>query len=592
MRDREKIRNFSIIAHIDHGKSTLADRILERTNAIDPRLMKEQLLDSMDLERERGITIKARAVNLSHRGYDLNLIDTPGHVDFAHEVSRSLAACEGAVLVVDASKGVQAQTVSNFKIAMEEDLVIIPVVNKIDLPVANPERVSRQLQNFFPFNKDEIIFTSARTGEGVDEILDAVISRVPAPCGDDDMPLKALIFDSVYDNYKGVLAFIKVVEGSLSSGDKLKFMRTGNTFVTTETGVFKPAHHPVDRLSSGMVGYVAAHIRDVADVRVGDTATTENKPAGAPLPGYAVARPMVFSSIYPSEDTSFEDLQDAIEKLRLNDASFMYERENSPSLGYGFRCGFLGLLHLEIILARLEREYDLNLITAAPSVLYRVKPRNGEMFEVDNPGKFPSWGEIELIMEFFVRVTIVTPESCVGKIMTLCKNKRGIFLESSYMDEDTVSIVLEMPIGEIMTDFFDKLKSVSSGYASFEYERLEWRESDLVKLDIMLNGELIHCFSTIIHRSKAYERGRELVSKLKEAIPSQQIPVAIQAALGGDIIARETKRAYRKDVTAKLYGGDVTRKRKLLEKQKKGKKKMKRFGKIYLPREAFLAVIK
>lgn len=592
MCNREKIRNFSIIAHIDHGKSTLADRVLERTHSIDPRLMKEQLLDSMDLERERGITIKARAVNLGYGGYDLNLIDTPGHVDFAHEVSRSLAACEGAVLVVDAAKGVQAQTVSNFKIAMEEDLVIIPVINKIDLPMANPGRVSRQLQNIFPFHEDEIIFTSARTGEGVDEILDAVVSRVPPPEGDDNRPLKALIFDSVFDNYKGVLAFIKVVEGSLSSGDRLKFMGTGKTFVTTEAGVFKPAHHPVERLSSGMVGYAAAHIRNVSDVRVGDTATIENRPAGAPLPGYSEARPMVFSSFYPSEETSFEDLQTAIEKLRLNDASFMYERENSPSLGFGFRCGFLGLLHLEIILARLEREYDLNLITAAPSVLYRVKSQSGEMLEVDNPGKFPPPGEIDSIFEFFVKVTLVAPENCLGKIMTLCKNRRAVFLESSYMDEETVSVSLEMPIGEIMTDFFDRLKSVSSGYASFEYERLEWRESDLVKLDIMLNGELMHSFSTIIHRSRAYERGRELASRLKDAIPGQQIPVAIQAAIGGEIIARETKRAYRKDVTAKLYGGDVTRKRKLLEKQKKGKKKMQKFGKIYLPREAFLSVMK
>ncbi len=592
MNTREKIRNFSIIAHIDHGKSTLADRILEKTHAVDPRLMKEQLLDSMDLERERGITIKARAVNLPYKGYDLNFIDTPGHVDFAHEVSRSLAACEGAVLVVDASKGVQAQTVSNFKIAMEEDLVIIPVINKIDLPIANPERVSKQLQNLFPFREDEIIFSSAKSGDGVEAILDAVVERVPPPEGADEVPLKALIFDSVFDNYKGVLAFIKVVEGGLSPGDRIKFMGTGNTFITTETGVFKPAHHPVKRLTAGMVGYVAAHIRNVSDVRVGDTATTENKPAASPLPGYAEAKPMVFSSLYPSEDSSFEDLQEAIEKLRLNDASFSYERENSPSLGYGFRCGFLGLLHLEIILARLEREYDLNLITAAPSVLYRIKPRGGEVFEVDNPAKFPAWSGIESIFEFFVKVNIVSPESCVGKVMALCKNKRGNFLESSYMDEDTVSILVEMPIGEIMIDFFDKLKSVSSGYASFEYEKLEWRESDLVKLDIILNGEVIHCFSTIIHRSKAYDRGRELASKLKETIPSQQIPIAIQAAIGGDIIARETRRAFRKDVTAKLYGGDVTRKRKLLEKQKKGKKKMKRFGKIYLPREAFLAVMK
>ncbi len=592
MTEQRAIRNYSIIAHIDHGKSTLADRILEHTHAISPRLMKEQVLDSMDLERERGITIKARAVNLSYRGYVLNLIDTPGHVDFTHEVSRSLAACEGAVLVVDATKGVQAQTVSNFNIAMEENLVIIPVINKIDLQIANLERVQKQLQNIFPFRPEEIIYASAKTGEGVEKILDAVVERIPPPSGEKNMPLRAMIFDSVFDNYKGVLVFIRVVEGCLANGTKLKFMGTGKTFIATEVGVFKPAHNPVGELSAGMVGYIAANIRDVSDVRVGDTVTAANSPAREPLPGYSVARPMVFSSFYPAEGAGFLDLKEAIEKLRLNDSSFSYERENSPSLGYGFRCGFLGLLHLEIILARLEREYDLNLITAAPSVLYRIRLKNGQVIEADNPGRFPPLNEMEAILEFIVKTNVVAPEDCIGQIMTLCKNKRGIFLESSYLDENTVSVKFEMPIAEIMTDFFDKLKSVSSGYGSFEYERLEWRESNLVKLDVLINGELVQCFSSMVHRSKAYERARELVLKLKDAIPSHQIPVAIQAAVGGEVLARETKKAFRKDVTAKLYGGDVTRKRKLLEKQKKGKKKMKQFGKIFIPQEAFLAVLK
>ena len=589
---QSKIRNFSIIAHIDHGKSTLADRLLEFTHTIDPRSMREQVLDDMELERERGITIKARAVNLSYNNYALNLIDTPGHVDFTHEVSRSLAACEGALLVVDASQGIQAQTVSNFYLARNQNLHIIPVINKIDLPAGNPERVVHQLENVFGIRKEDIIMASAREGKGVQEILNAVISRIPPPGGSNDLPVKALIFDSVFDNYRGVLVFIRVMEGKITPDAKIRFMMTGKTFNITEIGVFKPNLSPVRELSAGMVGYLAGNIRNVSDVRVGDTVTAEKSPASSPLPGYRPAKAMVFSSFYPSEGTSFQDLQAAIDKLQLNDASFSYETENSPSLGFGFRCGFLGMLHLEIVRERLEREYDLNLITTAPSTLYRIRKKTGEIVEVDNPNRFPPWTEIAEILEFYVNAQIILPDEYLGSVIKLCKDRRGVYRETTYLDESTISLSFEMPVAEIMTDFFDRLKSVTSGYASIDYEYLDWRTSDPVKLDILLNGELIACFSSIVHRSKSYQRARQLTSKLKEAISPHLFAVNIQAAIGGKIIARETKRALRKDVTAKLYGGDVTRKRKLLEKQKKGKTKMKKFGKIALSQEAFMAVLK
>ena len=587
-----KTRNFSIIAHIDHGKSTLADRLLEFTHTIDPRSMREQVLDDMELERERGITIKARAVSLSYNNYAFNLIDTPGHVDFTHEVARSLAACEGALLVVDASQGIQAQTVSNFYLARNQDLHIIPVINKIDLPAGNPERVTHQLENVFGIRKEDIIMASARHGKGVQEILDAVISRIPPPGGNTNLPLRALIFDSVFDNYRGVLVFIRVMEGKITPDAKIRFMRTDKTFTITEIGVFRPTLSPVRELSAGMVGYLAANIRNVSDVRVGDTVTAEKSPASSPLPGYRPAKAMVFSSFYPSDGTSFQDLQTAIDKLRLNDASFSYERENAPSLGFGFRCGFLGMLHLEIVRERLEREYDLNLITTAPSTLYRIRKKTGETLDVDNPIRFPPWIEIAEIQEFYVNTQIILPDEYLGSVIKLCKDRRGVYKETTYLDESTISLAFEMPVAEIMTDFFDRLKSVTSGYASVDYEYLDWRTSDPVKLDILLNGELIPCFSSIVHRSKSYQRARQLTSKLKEAMPPQLFAVSIQAAIGGKIIARETKRALRKDVTTKLYGGDITRKRKLLEKQKKGKTKMKKFGKITLSQEAFMAVLK
>lgn len=589
---QSKIRNFSIIAHIDHGKSTLADRLLEFTHTIDPRLMKEQILDDMELERERGITIKARAVNLLYRGFALNLIDTPGHIDFADEVSRSLTACEGAILVVDAAQGVQAQTVANFSLAANEGLKIIPVINKIDLPLANPERVTKQLKNVFSIVPEEIVMASAREGRGVPEILDAIISRIPAPRGSVEKPLRALIFDSVFDNYRGVLVFIRVVEGRIGPDTKIRVLGREKIFTTTEVGVFKPMLSATGELSAGMVGYLAANIREVLDVKVGDTLTGAKSPATSPLPGYKPPKPFVFSSFYPVEGTGFEDLEGAVRKLRLNDASFTYERENSPSLGFGFRCGFLGMLHLEIVQERLEREYNLSLITTAPCTVYRIRSKDGEISEIDNPSRFPRWADIAEIQEFYVRAGIVLPDEYLGPVIKLCKDKRGIYKEMKYLDEQTVSLIFEMPIGEIMTDFFNRLKSVSSGYASIDYEHLEWRNSDLVKLDILLNGELVPSLSSVVHRSKSYRRGRELATKLKEVIPSQLFSVNIQAAIGGKIIARETKKALRKDVTAKLYGGDVTRKRKLLEKQKKGKKRMKKFGKIVLPQEAFMAILK
>lgn len=589
---QSKIRNFSIIAHIDHGKSTLADRFLEFTHTINPREMREQVLDDMELERERGITIKARAVSLLYRGYTLNLIDTPGHVDFTHEVSRSLSACEGVLLVVDASQGIQAQTVSNFYLAREKNLKIIPVINKIDLPVADPDRVKHQLENVFGFDEDRIITASAREGKGIEEILDAIICRIPPPCGDSDKPLRALIFDSTFNNYRGVLVFVRVMEGKITPETKITLMAAGRTFTVMETGVFKPTLSPVEELSSGMVGYLTANIRSVSDVTVGDTITSEKMPAGSPLPGYKPVKPMVFSSFYPADGASFHDLQNGIEKLKLNDASLTYERENIPSLGFGFRCGFLGMLHLEIVRERLVREYDLNLINTSPSTLYRIRKKNGEIEEFDNPEKFPQRSEIAETQEFYVTAYIILPDRYIGPVIKLCKDRRGTFIDTKYLDGATVSLTFEMPVNEIMTNFFDKLKSVSSGYASIDYEYLEWRASDLVKLDILFNGELIPCFSSIVHSSRAYERGRQLTLKLKEAIPTQLFAVSIQAAIGGKIIARETKRAYRKDVTAKLYGGDITRKRKLLEKQKKGKKKMKSFGKINIPQEAFIAVLK
>lgn len=589
---QENIRNFSIIAHIDHGKSTLADRLLEFTNTVEPRLMKDQVLDDMDLERERGITIKARAVKLIHEGYTLNLIDTPGHVDFAHEVSRSLAACEGAILVIDVSQGVQAQTVATFSVAKEEGLKIIPVINKIDLPGTDTKPVITQIETLFHMSEKECILTSARDGTGVPQIIQAIISRIPPPAGDIAKPLKALIFDSVFDNYKGALVFIRIIEGELTAGTKIKFMANGKTFNTTEIGVFRPKMTPVTTLSAGMVGYIAANIRDISAVRAGDTVTTANSPADSPIAGYKPARPFVFSSFYPAEASTFQDLDSAIKKLRLSDASFTYERENSQSLGFGFRCGFLGMLHMEIVQERLEREYALALITTAPCTVYKIKRNNGVVEEIDNPAGFPAAAEIDEIREFYVKVTIMLKHKYISPVIELCKERRGIYKDMDYIDEQTTSLTFEIPLAEIMTDFFDKMKSLTSGYASADYEHLDWREADLVRLDILLNGESMPSLSSIVHRSKSYARGRKITASVKETMPAQLFPVSIQAAVGHNVIARETKSALRKDVTAKLYGGDVTRKRKLLEKQKKGKRRMKKCGKINISQETFMAVFR
>ncbi|NLY10632.1 MAG: elongation factor 4 [Firmicutes bacterium] len=593
---QDRIRNFCIIAHIDHGKSTLADRILEYTGTVSDRDMNDQLLDSMDLERERGITIKLTAVRLTHRAKDnqeyvLNLIDTPGHVDFSYEVSRSLAACEGAILVVDATQGIEAQTLANLYLALEHDLEIIPVINKIDLPNAEPERVIKELEDAIGFSRDEVVLASAKTGQGIEDILDAIVERVPAPKGDPEAPLQALIFDSHFDSYQGAVAYVRIVQGTLKVGDHIQMMSSGKNFEVSRLGVFRPATVAVDQLSVGEVGCVIASMKNVKDTRVGDTITHTKRPANEPLPGYRPAKPMVYCGLYPVINEEYTDLRDALEKLQLNDAALVFEAETSAALGFGYRCGFLGLLHLEIVQERLEREFDLNLITTAPSVVYKVKQTSGKVIEIDNPASFPPVQMIEHIEEPFVKATIMIPESFVGPVMDLCQDKRGIFLNMEYITTDRVRIEYELPLAEILMDFFDKLKSRTRGYASLDYELIGYRESDMVKLDILLNGNPVDALSCIVHRDKAQGVGRSLAEKLKEVIPRQQFEVPIQAAIGNKIIARETVRAVRKDVLAKCYGGDISRKRKLLEKQKEGKKRMKALGNVEVPQEAFMAIL-
>jgi GTP-binding protein LepA len=593
---REHIRNFSIIAHIDHGKSTLADRLLELTGALSSRDMKEQVLDSMDLERERGITIKAQAVRIVFRAadgndYQLNLIDTPGHVDFAYEVSRSLAASEGAVLVVDAAQGIEAQTLANVYHAIDQDLEIIPVINKIDLPVAEPERVKRQIAEVIGLPADDCLSVSAKTGLGVVELLQAVVDRIPAPRGDREAPLKAMIFDSWYDSYQGVVALVRVFDGTITIGMQIRMMATGKEYEVQRLGVKTPLTVDVDELAAGEVGFVIAGVKDVADCRVGDTITGVKRPAAAPCPGFKEVKPMVFSGLYPVDAVDYEPLRDALAKLSLNDASFQYLPETSVALGFGFRCGFLGLLHMEIVQERLEREYDLDLITTAPTVVYQVTLKNGNLLEIDNPSKLPPPAAVESIAEPVVKATIHVPKEYIGNIMKLCDDRRGIQRNMTYLDETRVMLEYELPLNEIVLDFYDQLKSITRGYASFDYEPAGYRVDRLVKLDILVNGDLVDALSLIVHESKSFERGREMAVKMKELIPRQMFEVAIQAAVGTRVIARTTVKALRKNVTAKCYGGDITRKRKLLEKQKAGKKRMKRIGKVDLPQDAFLAML-
>ncbi|MDH7577242.1 MAG: translation elongation factor 4 [Bacillota bacterium] len=590
------IRNFCIIAHIDHGKSTLADRLLEITGAIDPREMVDQVLDQMELERERGITIKLQPVRLRYQARDgkeylLNLIDTPGHVDFSYEVSRSLAACEGALLVVDASQGVEAQTIANAYLALEAGLEIIPVINKIDLPVAEPERVAREIEEVLGLQAERALRVSAKEGWGVQDALEALIQRVPPPRGEAGAPLKALIFDSHFDPYKGAISYIRVFEGRVRRGIKIQMMSTGKFFEVSEVGVFTPALKLKEELGPGEVGYLAAGIKNVADTRVGDTVTSADRPAERPLPGYRKVLPVVFCGMYPVDPRDYENLRGALGKLKLNDAAFQYEPETSAALGFGFRCGFLGLLHMEIIQERLEREYGLDLVTTAPSVIYRITRRNGEVITVENPTLWPNLGEISLIEELHVRATVITPADYLGPVLELLRERRGEFKEMNYLSPRRVQVVYELPLAEIIFNFFDHLKSRTRGYASLDYELIGYRPADLVKLDCLVHGEVIDALSVIVHRDQAFTRGRALVEKLKELIPRQLFDVPIQAAVGGRVIARETVRALRKNVLEKCYGGDVTRKRKLLEKQKEGKRRMKQIGKVEIPQAAFLAVL-
>lgn len=595
---QDKIRNFCIIAHIDHGKSTLADRLLELTGEVEERDMEEQLLDNMDLERERGITIKAHAVRLKYKASDgeeyiLNLIDTPGHVDFNYEVSRSLAACEGALLVVDASQGIEAQTLANTYLAIDHNLEVIPVINKIDLPSARPENAIKEIEDIIGIPAEDAPRVSAKTGLNVEQVLERIVTGIPAPAGDADAPLQALIFDSYYDSYRGVIVYIRVKEGTVKPGDRIKMMQTGAEFDVVEVGVLRPNELvPTKSLSAGEVGYIAASIKNIQDTRVGDTVTVATRPAKSPLPGYKKVNPMVYCGIYPADGAQYNDLRDALLKLQLNDASLMFEAETSVALGFGFRCGFLGLLHMEIIQERLEREYNLDLITTAPSVIYKIHKTNGKVVMVDNPTNLPPMTEIEYMEEPMVNADIMVPVDFVGNVMELCQQRRGIFKNMTYMEETRAQIFYELPLNEIIYDFFDALKSRTKGYASFDYELSEYKRSDLVKLDMLLNGETVDALSFIVHKESAYSRGRRMAEKLKESIPRQLFEVPIQAAVGNKIIARETVRALRKDVLAKCYGGDITRKKKLLEKQKEGKKRMRQVGSVEVPQEAFMSVLK
>ena len=597
MAQTHRIRNFSIIAHIDHGKSTLADRLIEKTGTLSKREMEDQILDNMSLERERGITIKDQAVQLDYHAKDgndyiLNLIDTPGHVDFNYEVSRALAACEGALLVIDATQGIEAQTLANVYLAMEHDLEIIPVINKVDLPSADPCRVIKEVEDVLGIDGAESILCSAKTGLGIDEVLEAVVNRIPAPQGDDAAPLQALIFDSKFDSYKGVMLYLRVVNGCLKKGMTIRLMATGKVYEVTEVGVFKPALVNVEELGEGMVGFLAASIKNVRDARVGDTITDENHPAAQALPGYRKATPMVYCGLYPVENSDYDNLRDALEKLQLNDASLMFEPETSSALGFGFRCGFLGLLHMDVIKERLEREYNLALITTAPNVIYEVVRTNGDVEMVDNPSLFPPQTVIDHVEEPFVNATIIVPKEYVGPVMELSQEKRGEYANMTYIDENRVMLHYRLPLSEIIFDYFDRLKSVSRGYASLDYELSGYRPSDMVKVDILLNGDPVDALSAIVHRDRAQVRGRALVEKLRKIIPRQLFEIPIQAAIGSKIIARENVSALRKDVLAKCYGGDITRKRKLLEKQKAGKKRMKQVGSVELPQEAFMAILK
>ena len=599
MEDRKQyIRNFSIIAHIDHGKSTLADRLIEKTGVLSAREMENQVLDNMDIEKERGITIKSQAVKMLYQAkdghtYELNLIDTPGHVDFNYEVSRSLAACDGTILVVDASQGVEAQTLANVYLALDNNLEILPVINKVDLPNARPDEVKNEIEDIIGIPAQDAPCISAKTGLNIDEVLERIVTDLPAPIGEENSHLKCLIFDALYDNYKGAIAYVRVKDGTVKVGDEIQLMASGKSFVVTEVGYFEPgSYQPADKLQAGEVGYIAASIKNLSDVRVGDTITLKENPATEPLPGYKKVNPMVYCGLYPVDGSDYENLKTALEKLKLNDAALEYEAETSTALGFGFRCGFLGLLHLEIIEERLDREFDLSLITTSPSVIYKVHKTTGEVVELYNPADLPTATEVSYMEEPMVTAEILTPKEYVGNIMEICQNRRGIYLDMKYLDANRVTLIYELPLNEIIYDFFDTLKSKTKGYASFDYEFKEYVRSELVKLDIHVNGEGVDALSFIVHKDNSYERGRKMIEKLKEVIPRQLFSIPLQAVVGGKIIARETISAMRKDVLAKCYGGDITRKKKLLEKQKKGKKKMRQIGNVDIPQEAFLSVLK